>query len=200
MRRIVLILAILFSFCWQSGWAQTPFDTFEVSLNGSTIINDNALLQNWNPTEGISIEARSPYYTGELEAGTRFVYYRADQFEGSAFRSIYMFIGWLYSIELGERFSVTPGFRIGNHFMWQDEKKEYFGDSGGSPFVFHRNESQFAYELQVRTAYSFTERLHIHLSTSYKRSPINIPFEVAYVSVGFARTFSTPGWLRRFVR
>lgn len=180
--------------------AQNTFETFDVGLSGDVIINNNLLLDNWNPTGGAVLEARSPYFVGEMEAGVRYVYYSEDQFDNSGFRSIFLFIGWSYPVSMADRFIVTPGFRLGNHFMWQDNSKEYFAEPAGDPFVFHRNESEFAYEFQLRASYRLTDRTKLQASTSFNRTAIHIPLSLMYAEVGLARRFNTPDWLQKLVQ
>ena len=195
-----LILLFLFGVISPVMMAQSVFSTFDVGLSGDVIINNNSLLDNWSPTGGAVLEARSPYYAGEMEAGVRYVYFSEDQFDNSGFRSIFLFIGWSYPVSIVDRLTLSPGFRLGNHFMWQDNSKEYFAEPGGDPFVFHRNESEFAYEVQLRAAYKLTNRTNLQLSTSYNRTAIQIPLSLVYAEVGLSRTFNTPDWLQKLVK
>ena len=181
--------------------AQQPFHTVDAGLSGDLIIAGNSLLDHWNQTPGATLEFRSPYYRGEFEAATRFVKYRDGSFENSSFRSIYIYIGWFYPLRVTDRISVAPGIRIGNHFMRQDYVKKYYLDeSDTNPYRFNRNESEFAYELALRTEFRISENYKAHFSASYNRTPINIPFTKVYSSFGVTRTFNTPGWLKRIVR
>lgn len=194
------LLILLLVLMTQIGNAQNAFDTFDAGISGNVIINNNSLLDNWNPFAGTVLEARTPYYTGELEAGVRFNYFSEDQFENSGFRSIFLFIGWSYPFDVTDRLTLSPGFRLGNHFMWQDSTKEYYAEPAGNPFVFHRNESEFAYEFQIRAAYQITAQTKLQVSTSYNRTAINIPLTLVYAEVGIAQTFNSPDWLKNLVK
>ncbi|MEX0661434.1 MAG: hypothetical protein WEA58_08400 [Balneolaceae bacterium] len=194
------LLILLLGLITQISSAQNAFNTFDVGLSGDFIINNNTLLDNWNPTNGATLEARSPYFRGEMEVGVRYVYFFEGQFENSGFRSIFLFIGWSHPFSIADRLTVSPGFRLGNHFMWQDNTREYFAEPAGDPFVFHRNESEFAYEVQLRAAYQFTERTKLQLSTSYNRTAIEIPLSLVYAEIGVSRTFHSPKWLQKLVK
>lgn len=181
--------------------AQEPFQTFDAGFSGDLIVGGNSILDHWDYTPGATFELRSPYYRGEFEAATRFVKFRDGSFENSSFRSIYIYIGWFYPFRISDRFSVAPGVRIGNHFLWQDHIKKYYsGPDDTNPYTFHRNESEFAYEIALRSEFRISSNYKAHLTASYNRTPINIPFEINYTSFGITRTFNTPGWLQRVVR
>lgn len=194
------LLILLLVLMTQIGSAQNAFDTFDAGISGNVIINNNSLLDNWNPTAGAVLEARTPYYTGEMEAGVRLNYFSEGQFENSGFRSIFVFIGWSYPFDVTDRLTLSPGFRLGNHFMWQDNTKEYYAEPAGNAFVFHRNESEFAYETQIRVAYEITAETKLHVSASYNRTAIQIPLTLVYAEVGIAQTFNSPEWLKKLVK
>lgn len=181
--------------------AQQPFQTFDAGLSGDLITGGNSILDHWDYTPGVTLELRSPYYRGEFEAATRFVRFRDGSFENSSFRSYYVYLGWFYPIRISERFSAAPGIRIGNHFLIQDHIKKYFlGEEDTNPYTFQRDESEFAYEIALRTEYRLSDAYKLHFSASYNRTLINIPFSVIYTSIGITRTINTPGWLKRIVR
>lgn len=194
------LLILLLVLMTQNGSAQNAFDTFDAGISGNVIINNNSLLDNWNPTAGAVLEARTPYYTGEMEAGVRLNYFSEGQFENSGFRSIFVFIGWSYPFDVTDRLTLSPGFRLGNHFMWQDNTKEYYAEPAGNAFVFHRNESEFAYETQIRIAYEITAETKLQASASYNRTAIQIPLNLVYAEVGIAQTFNSPEWLKKLVK
>lgn len=194
------LLILLLVLMTQIGSAQNAFDTFDAGISGNVIINNNSLLDNWNPTAGAVLEARTPYYTGEMEAGVRLNYFSEGQFENSGFRSIFVFIGWSYPFDVTDRLTLSPGFRLGNHFMWQDNTKEYYAEPAGNAFVFHRNESEFAYETQIRIAYEITAETKLQASASYNRTAIQIPLTLVYAEVGIAQTFNSPEWLKKLVK
>lgn len=196
-----LFILIILVFIPAMLMAQKPFQTFDAGITGDLIVAGNSILDHWDYTPGATLELRSPYYRGEFEAAARFVRYRADSFDNSSFRSIYVYIGWFYPFQISGRFSVAPGIRIGNHFLRQDHIKKYFLDEDDTnPYTFQRNESEFAYEIGLRSEFKISSNYKMHISASYNRTPINIPFAKTYTSFGVVRTFSTPGWLKRVVR
>lgn len=201
MRSILIILALLLFISIPSLKAQEPFRTVNVGFSGELIIAGNSILDHWNETPGFSIELRSPYYTGEFEAGIRYLRYNEDSFEESGFRSIFVYLGWIYPIHLSNRFTLLPGIRIGNHFLYQDNDKEYVLESSSeSPLLFHRDESEFAYEPVIRLEYEIGNSISVFSSASYNRTALNIPFAVTHFSFGIYRTFDTPGLLKKIAR
>ena len=201
MRAILITLALLLFTSVHCLKAQEPFRTVNVGFSGELVIGGNSILNHWDESPGFTFELRSPYYTGEFEAAIRYLRYNEYSFEGSGFRSIFVYMGWLYPIHLSNRFTLLPGIRIGNHFLYQDNDKEYvLGSSSESPLVFHRDESEFAYEPVVRLEYELGKSITVFSSASYNRTALNIPFAVTHFSVGIYRTFDTPGLLKKIAR
>lgn len=180
--------------------AQDAFERIEIALGGDAVVAGNSILDNWSPSRRGSLELRTPYYSGELEAGARYLRYNEKSFEDSGFRSVYLFLGWHYPLSLTDRLFVTPGFRIGTNFLIQNNKRLYFGGTADDPFIFHENESIFAYELMLRSGWKLTDRTVLTASVSYNRSALQIPFSLTYVSMGISRTFTMPGWLQTVVK
>lgn len=201
MRAILITLALLLFISIPCLKAQEPFKTVNVGFSGELVIAGNSILDHWNETPGFSIELRSPYYTGEFEAGIRYLRYNEGSFDQSGFRSIFVHLGWFYPIHLSSRFTLLPGIRIGNHFLYQDNDKEYvLSTDSESIVVFHRDESEFAYEPVLRLEYELGNRISVFGSASYNRTTLNIPFAVTHFSFGIYRTFDTPGFLKKIAR
>jgi len=196
-----LTFAILFILCSSSALlAQNAFQTIDVAAGGDFLVGGNSILDHWSDTPGVTLELRTPYYAGEFEAGIRYRRYNEDSFPDSGFQSAFVFLGWHYSIRLQERLHFVPGLRLGNHFLYQDNAKEYFADPPGDPFIFHQNESEFAYELVARFEYRLTDRYGLFGSASFSRTVLEIPFTVAHATVGVSRTFQSPNWLQNLLR
>lgn len=184
----------------QKVFAQDAFEAVDIAIGVDAIVAGNSILDNWSPSRRGSLEFRTAYYIGELEAGARYFRYDEQSFENSGFQSVYLFLGWHYPLSITDRFTVSPGFRIGTNFLTQDNKRLYFGGTAGDPFIFHENESIFAYELMLRSGWSLTERTTLTTSISYNRSALQIPFSLTYLSVGISRRFTMPGWLQTVVK
>lgn len=182
------------------GIAQKAFSTVDISISGDLIVTGNSILDHWTPSQRGALELRSPYYSGEFETGARYIRYDEQSFDESGFRSVYLFLGWHYPLSVTDNISIAPGFRIGTNFLTQDNKKMYFGGSANQPFIFHEDESIFAYELILRSKWAVSGRTSLTGSISYNRSILQIPFSVVYTSVGLSRTFSLPHWLQTVIK
>jgi len=201
MRAILITLSLLLFTSVHCLKAQEPFRTVNVGFSGELVIGGNSILNHWDESPGFTFELRSPYYTGEFEAAIRYLRYNEYSFEGSGFRSIFVYMGWLYPFHVNSRVTILPGIRIGNHFMRQDNIKEYFNEFDDPvPFQFYRNESEFAYEPVVRLEFELGKSITVFSSASYNRTVLNIPFEVTHFSFGIYRTFDTPGLLKKIAR
>ncbi len=180
--------------------AQNAFHTIDVAAGGDVVVGGNSILNDWSNTPGFTLELRTPYYSGEFEAGLRYRRYNKDSFPDSGFRSAFVYLGWHYPIGLNERIQFVPGFRLGNHFLYQDHAKEYYADPPGDPFIFHENESEFAYEFIARFEYRLSDQSRLFVSASYNRTILEIPFSVVHATIGVSRTFQSPNWLQNLLR
>lgn len=192
---------ILLLMAWQNvSLAQGPFESLDIAIGSDLIISGNNILDHWSPSKRFTAEFRTPYYSGELEAGGRYFRFDEESFKDSGFRSVYLFLGWHQPISMNSRFSLIPGFRIGTNFLTQDNEWKYFGGGAEDPFIFHRYETIFAYELMVRARWSATQNSSISSTVLYSRSPLQNPISLTYFSVGISRTFTMPGWLQTFAK
>jgi hypothetical protein len=180
--------------------AQNAFETVSVAVGGDVVMAGNTIINHWDASPGFTLDLRSPYHKGEFEAGARYIRYNEYSFADSGFRSVFVYLGWHYPFRITGRLSLAPGFRIGNHFLYQDNAREYYADPPGDPFIFHEDESEFAYEAGLRLQYDISSDYSMYVYSSYNRTLLEIPYSVAHATFGISRTFSTPGWLQKFVR
>jgi hypothetical protein len=59
-----------------------------------------------------------------------------------------------------------------------------------------RYELEIGSEASVRLAYEFAARWHAVAEASYQRTFTYERIDLAYVSIGLARSFGAPGWIR----
>jgi len=199
LKKPFLLLCLIFSTTGMVN-AQKAFEKVDIALGGDLIFAGNSIMNHWDASPGFSLGFWSPYHKGEFEAGARYIRYNEYSFADSGFRSVFVYLGWHYPFRLSGRLSLAPGFRIGNHFLYQDNAREYYADPPGDPFVFHEDESEFAYEAGLRVQYKISANYSIYLNSSYNRTLLAIPYSVAHTTIGLSRRFSTPAWLQKIAR
>lgn len=186
-----LLLFIFFSPLCLS--AQNPFTHLDISLSGNYIFQGNEITKSWDPTPGLMLDIRTPYFMGELETGVRYVRFSELDFENSGFHSTYVFAGWSLPLQLSERLSLSPGVKIGITYLYQDNAKFYDG------YRFDNDESEFSWELQLRSLYKINTNWSIHLTTVYNRTVLHLPMNQWYLSAGLMRRFESPNWIKTFL-
>lgn len=193
MKTLMSFFAVLLLFS-EEGIAQSPFSSLDVSLSGQYLARGGEIAQYWNPSPGISLDIRTPYFKGELEAGVRYLRFSENVFEDSGFHSSYVFAGWSYPLALSDRIRLSPGFRIGVTYLTQDHDKVYEG------YRFHRDESEFSWEVQFRKEYALSSGWGLHFTSSFNRTVLHHPMNAWYLAGGITARLTTPSWMKTLLR
>lgn len=175
--------------------AQEAFNEIRISPSIHQVLTGDTILNSWTPATGLGLELTTPYYTGYLEGGYRYIRYNEFHFPGSGFHSHYIFVGWNYSIVSSQNFSLSPGFRVGNRFMLHDQDMVY-----GEQAVFSKEESEFSYEVLIKAEHTITEHISVYFTASYNRTVFNLPYSALYGSAGISFSIQTPGWLKQLMK
>jgi hypothetical protein len=164
-----------------------PFDRVQVGLYGAANVNRNDFHSYWDAGYAGTLDASTPFYLGRaslmLRVGTN------DAVEGAAesgFTSIFGALGWRLGRDLVPRVRTDVAFHVGLT-EW------VFSDEGESSV---RYELELGAEAGVRADFEFAPRWHAIAEASYQLTYTYERIELAYVSIGLARTFGSPGWVR----
>jgi hypothetical protein len=193
MKQLILIALSIF-FAPQFLSAQTPFSSLKITLSGNHIFQGDGITESWNPTPAASLDIRTPYFKGELETGVRYLRFNEKDFDESGFQSTFIFAGWSNPISVSNTLTFSPGFRIGVTYLYQDYEKDYSG------YRFDRDESEFSWELQLRTEYSIGPDWNLHITTAYNRTLLHFPMNLWYVSGGITHRLQSPQWLKSLLK
>ncbi len=162
-----------------------PFETLEFS-GGAAMDVSRAFFHNyWKPGRGAELQAMTPFYWGQVEAGAAYHRYAADLSDVPRFDAFYAFVGW------GLQASLLPGLnwegsaRIGNYRMSFDEQT--FGGV--------QNESEVTASLHTRLVLRFYGPWSVYASGAYMKTFTFVNLKPAYLSTGIAYTVRTPRWL-----
>jgi hypothetical protein len=180
---------------------QADFDQLLIGVSASESISKNPLTKRWDPSTGIKFSVQTPFLSGRLEGGIR--YMRFDNSNNyptySDFHSTYIHLGWGYLLKLSSAFKLGPVLRIGNHHLYYDEAMTYQRPNGFE-YRFDDNESEFAYEISLISEYNITKNWRLQADLAYNRTLTYHPLQQTLVSIGLAYSFDTSSWLKDFLK
>jgi len=165
-----------------------PFDRVDVGLYGAANVNRNQFHTYWDAGQAGAIDAVTPFYAGRVSLLVRVTVNDAATGETTPeFTSVFAALGWRVGRPLFfEHLRTDLGLHVGFTEWIFDAEDESSLD----------NELELGVEGSVRAAYEFASRWHAVVEASYQYTFTYERIELAYVSVGVARTFAAPGWIR----
>jgi len=189
-RSLLLLAAGLFALLPASARAQVPvrpFDRLDVGLYGAATVSDNSFDSYWDAGPAGAIDFVTPFYVGRASL---FVRVGADDAIAgqatSGFTSVFAALGWRVGRPVVEHLRADLGLHAG--------LTEWIFSSEDDSAV--RYEMELGTEASARLAYEFAHRWHAVAEASYQITFTYERIELGYVSVGIARSFGAPGWIR----
>ncbi|MDX1586043.1 MAG: hypothetical protein R3222_04845 [Balneolaceae bacterium] len=178
------------------------FDSISAGAFIGSTVSGGELLDSWESKPSLQISLQTPFYTGILETGMRYSQFtHKPSFQDySDFQTMFIYLGWGYVFSLNEHFHVGPQLRFGTKFFFYEEEKRYPSPGGTWYYAFDTNESEFAYDLNLRGVYDLNESFSIYADFSYNRTLTYHPIHLNYISAGIVYTFGSPDWLRRVLK
>ena len=201
MRRLIFASLILL-FPIASFAQSTGPDSRKLYIDANTGLQlaDNAFTQTWSALPSLQINIRPPFYSGQIEAGLRYMRFLGDAptRTNSNFHSFFFYLGWSYPVQVTSRFQIGPTLRFGNTLMIFDEPEIF--ESDPHRFVTDTAEIEFAYELALRNQYRLSDNWHVHATISYNRTLTEFPIPLSMLSAGVTYSFSSPSWIKKFLQ
>jgi hypothetical protein len=189
-RTLLLLAAGGFAFVPISARAQAsvrPFDRLDVGLYGAATFSDDRFDSYWDAHPAGAIDFVTPFYVGRASLLIRVGV--DDAIAGQAtsgFTSVFGALGWRVGRSLEEHLRADVGLHVG--------LTEWIFDSEDDSAV--RYELELGTEAGVRLAYEFAHRWHAVAEASYQLTFTYERIEQGYLSIGLARSFGAPGWIR----
>ncbi|MDZ7691740.1 MAG: hypothetical protein U5K69_11555 [Balneolaceae bacterium] len=200
LRKIILVFNILL-LCGSGVLAQTNhLQHTYLDVNAGMSVLKNSFTRTWDQPVVLNLESRIDFYSGQLGGGIRYSRFNSSEEleEGAGFQSFFAYLGWEYTIPIGNNLQLHPGLRFGNNFMLFDKGKTY---SEPWPYSLDPQESEFSYELFVRTSYTIPKTSWaLHAVFSYNRTLTYHPLSTALISFGISRSFKSPSWLKTLIK
>jgi hypothetical protein len=164
-----------------------PFDRVDVGLYGAANVNRNQFHAYWDAGRAGAIDAVTPFYAGRVSLLVRVTVNDAATGETTPeFTSVFAALGWRVGRPLFfEHLRTDLGLHVGFTewiFDAEDESPRRRARAG--------RRGQRSRRLRVRVALARGGKASYQYTFTYER------IELGYVSVGVARTFAAPGWIR----
>lgn len=168
--------------------------SFEILRLGGAVVTevaDTPFHDQWSPEMGFRLEVETPVNVGEFRVGVH-AFDNSSLANGvPGFRSVFVYLGWAWTINLWDRLGASAGLTLGNFLM----------DFGERPFAdISELESELGVGLEARVRFPARSRWAMVVGGEYRSIYTEQRIEYGFVSAGFTRTVSTPRWLRDFLR
>lgn len=198
-----LIVALTLILDFSSAFGQDrAFENLAIGVHIGHPIAGSDLLNSWKPEPSLQLFLETPFYAGEIETGIRYTRFsNSTNFSDfSDFNSFFIYLGWGYDFAISDKLSASPGLRFGNTFFQYDEAMVYTRPNVGWEYDFDTTESEFAYEINFRTAFRISQSISVHTELTYNRTITFHPISLNYINAGFTYTFDAPKWLKKILR
>jgi hypothetical protein len=166
-----------------------PFDRLDIGLYGAANVNRNDFHSYWDAGHAGALDVTTPFYVGRASLLVR-VGVNDAVAATSGFTSVFAALGWRAGRAIIPRLRADMGLHLG--------LTEWIFSNEGESSV--RYELELSAEAGVRASYEFVRRWHAVAEASYQLTFTYERIELAYVSVGLARSFHAPGWIGSVLR
>jgi hypothetical protein len=186
--RTILILFLAFACYAPRVRAQEPvrpFERVDIGLYGAANVNRNQFHTYWDAGHAGALDITTPFYAGRASLLVRVGVNDATE-ATSGFTSVFAALGWRVGRALVPRLRTDVGLHVGFTQWIFDEEVESSV----------RFELELGTEAGVRAAFEFAQWWYAVAEASYQLTFTHERIELAYVSVGLARSFGAPGWIR----
>lgn len=203
MRFIIGVPALLLLIGTSAGFSQNnTFQSLQVGFNTAYSLSNNSFTRSWNPSPSAQLNIQIPFYLGLIEGGLRYTRFNnsAEQPLYSDFHSAFIYLGWGKLFALVQKLNTGPVLRFGNTFFRYDEPKTYTNQNTSFVYSFDTEESEFTYEVLIRTEYQFSKRWTMHSELTMNRIKTFEPVQLTLVTFGFSLSLDSPAWLQKVMK
>jgi len=167
-----------------------PSDSLEIGVSYIENVNGNGFHDFWKHGRGVELFAAMPCYCGSVQGGVRILSFSQKVSGIQGFQSHYFYLG------LGKKWALAPwlglhtGIDIGSEQMLFDDRVE-----GGTNL-----ESEFAVNAGARLICSMRNNWMLNVSANYEVILTHKPIRLVVAGVGISYSFSTPRWVKEFLK
>ena len=164
------------------------FDSLSFALRVTANVNRNTFHRFWDPEPGVELEASTPFYLGAAEVGIHYTRFTASTDAQPDFKAVFPYLGWGLGSSLGRRITWHNSARVGISFMTFD------GVPGNN------TERELGVDVGSRVTVGVGGPWAMDLAARYQVVFTHERLRWLLLSAGARGTFTTPGWLKDFLR
>ena len=173
-----------------AGFAQEPFSTLELRIQGSRNLNRNILHERWHPASGAKLSVSTPFYAGEWEMNFGFHRFNAST-NVPGFGALWINSGWRARIPVHAKVALKPAISIGNYRMsFDDSAFTYAGES---------SESDFAGSIAMLASLDLSRQWFVFGEAEYLRIQTSPRMHLWFASIGFGFRIQSGKLARTFL-
>ncbi|MFC2133895.1 hypothetical protein ACFLTH_04700 [Bacteroidota bacterium] len=193
-RLSIIILLVLSIFSFVSAQEKNEaFNTLAIGINAVKDFHENSFQKSWEPQLGIEGYFNTPFYLGKLHTGITYCAFGTKVTGYPDFKLFLVYLQWDYEFELTKELIIALGGRAGLSEMRFNEN-DIVADKN------LLNETEFTAGMIARLSYEVIKDFRINLSSHYLTIFTYPQMNSLFIGAGISKTFSTPGWLKEFLK
>jgi hypothetical protein len=178
---------VVASFVGRADSAARPFERLTLGLGAVSNVDRNQFHAYWDAARGVAVDASTPLYIGHATLLVRVA--ASDAAAGASvpdFTSVFVALGGRVGRSIMGALRADLGLSVGaTEWIFSGDGEAALG-----------NELELGTELGARVAYRFAMNWSAVVTGSYQITYTYEPIELVFVSIGVARTFGAPRWIR----
>ena len=170
-----------------------PFNTITIGFNYSENVNETDFHNYWYIEPAFEGYIAVPFYLGNIQTGIRYNYFPIKEANLPYFYGLLFYMQWENEFKLASFLSYSIGARAGLYSMNFDEN-EIIADK-------HLlEESELAIGIVTKLSLKIYAGWALNLTADYNSIFTSKRINLAFVGAGISKTFSSPNWLRDFLK
>jgi hypothetical protein len=187
----ILLLAL---FNCPSLFAQTDKDNFKrmgLGINITRNINENQFHHYWKKATGLEVNSEIDFYKGRIQLGLNASEFSSRESGTPGFTALFTYLGWGARVNLPRNINWFNSVQAGVFYMKFDDEE---------PIENWRSENEIGIGLYSRLQYNIDKKWRINVFARYLKIYTHKRIYHSYIGSGMSYRFTTPGWLKDFLR
>lgn len=164
------------------------FDSLSFALRVTANVNRNTFHEFWDPAPGLELEASTPFYLGAVEMGAHYTTFTGLTEAQPDFKAVFPYLGWGLGWSFGRRITWHNSARVGISFQ------TFEGIPGNN------TERELGVDVGSRLTVGVLGPWAVDLAGRYQVVFTHERLRWLLISAGARGTFTTPSWLKDFLR
>jgi len=169
------------------------FESFSIGIDLLANVNSNQFHEYWDSKYGVEGFFSAPFYFGYIQLGASYMSFTGKSSSQPNFKSYLFYLQWGYKFVLISNFDLFINALIGIYQMNFDESSTVVSPG-------QLTEREFSAGLSTSLTYSISNSWRININARYIRIFTHTQINLIFISAGITKSFSSPDWLKDFLR